>query len=292
MKAAGAPRALASKGGAARSAPVPTREGQGPAKVWQMPSVQDIAFTESPLSVQVTLDHGDEDYVGEGKPQKVCLGPYAKPEDWDRFRPVCPAILRATEQVLQSFDHKVEVTFGDVLDYAPGHLLGWHQDNMDLKRHVFTVVLTLVSCGEGRTEWRRIAPDGRELLEVVSSTRPGNGSLAIHGLCCNNALAHRAFWDEGRRIAVVLFCRSAELEAALQEEGTQSRLSMRHWWTKAKEAQAEAKAYEAPEAILPTIDWSTRQLVPFLRTFVPLPSVDHPAAQAWRQARTGAQGPF
>ncbi|OLP81601.1 hypothetical protein AK812_SmicGene37838 [Symbiodinium microadriaticum] len=33
-------------------------------------------------------------------------------------------------------------------------------------------------------------------------------------------------------VALVLFCRSAELELLLRENGAQSCLSMRHWWTK------------------------------------------------------------
>eukprot|EP00438_Fugacium_kawagutii_P002133 Skav218483 [mRNA] locus=scaffold538:1199204:1199770:+ [translate_table: standard] len=169
-----------------------------------------------------------------GKPDKVSLGPRSQQEDWERFRSTCPAIMEAVDQLLQSFaDQKVEVTFGDVLDYRAGHLLGWHQDNMDLKRHLFTVVLTLASDGDGRCEWRRIAPDGRALLpEVVKSAMPSFGNLAIHGLTCNNELAHRVFWDQGRRLAVVLFCRSAEVETALNQQGTKSCLSMRYWWTK------------------------------------------------------------
>ncbi|CAK9004451.1 unnamed protein product [Durusdinium trenchii] len=73
---------------------------------------------------------------------------------------------------------------------------------MDLTRHLFTVVLTLASEGSGRCEWRKIAEDGQELQEVVSSTMPALGNLAIHGLTCNNELAHRVFWDEGRRLAL------------------------------------------------------------------------------------------
>ncbi|CAE8638863.1 unnamed protein product [Polarella glacialis] len=103
---------------------------------------------------------------------------------------------------------------------------------MDLGRHTFTVVLTLSSEGDGRFEWRDIAPDGRSLGKVVASARPGPGDLAIHGLTCNNVLAHRAFWDDGRRVALVLFCRSPEMEAALSVKEVQSCISMRHWWTK------------------------------------------------------------
>ncbi|CAK9004447.1 unnamed protein product [Durusdinium trenchii] len=126
---------------------------------------------------------------------------------------------------------------------------------MDLTRHLFTVVLTLASEGSGRCEWgathfcwprlyvshsvssrwRKIAEDGQELQEVVSSTMPALGNLAIHGLTCNNELAHRVFWDEGRRLALVLFCRSPEIEALLKGKGAQSRLSMRYWWRKEHE---------------------------------------------------------
>ncbi|CAK9004453.1 unnamed protein product [Durusdinium trenchii] len=117
------------------------------------------------------------------------------------------------------------------------------------------VVLTLASEGSGRCEWgathfcwprlyvshsvssrwRKIAEDGQELQEVVSSTMPALGNLAIHGLTCNNELAHRVFWDEGRRLALVLFCRSPEIEALLKGKGAQSRLSMRYWWRKEHE---------------------------------------------------------
>ncbi|CAK9004410.1 unnamed protein product [Durusdinium trenchii] len=102
-----------------------------------------------------------------GKPTKVCLGPRGQREDWDRFKSVCPSIVEAVEQLLHSFsDQKVEVTFGDVLDYGPGHLLGWHQDSMDLTRHLFTVVLTLASEGSGRCEW-----GGGRLLKMARSFR-------------------------------------------------------------------------------------------------------------------------
>merc|ERR1711972_7329 len=101
---------------------------------------------------------------------------------------------------LRSFTgQEVEVSFGDVLDYRDGHMLGWHQDNMDLSRHTFTAVLTLFQEGAGRFEWREIAEDGCSLGAVSESVLPQPGDLAVHGLPCNNALAHRAFWDFGRR---------------------------------------------------------------------------------------------
>ena len=216
---------------------------------WHLPSVQEISFSTTPLAVHVELQKSAEVYLQEadamrfsfpelvwsrnGKPDNVSLGPRNQQEDWQRFRPICPAIMEAVDQLLRSFaDQRVEVTFGDVLDYGPGHLLGWRQDNMDLKRHLFTVVLTLASDGDGRCEWRRIAHDGKDLEELVASTVPSFGNLAIHGLTCNNELAHRVFWDQGRRVALVLFCRSAEAEAVLNKEGTKSCLSMRYWWTK------------------------------------------------------------
>ncbi|CAK9036369.1 Hypothetical protein (Fragment), partial [Durusdinium trenchii] len=219
---------------------------------WSLPSVDEIAFSNRPVVRQIALEKCEGDYIAEGetmresfpelvwsqsgKPTKVCLGPRGQREDWDRFKSVCPSIVEAVEQLLHSFsDQKVEVTFGDVLDYGPGHLLGWHQDSMDLTRHLFTVVLTLASEGSGRCEWRKIAEDGQELQEVVSSTMPALGNLAIHGLTCNNELAHRVFWDEGRRLALVLFCRSPEIEALLKGKGAQSRLSMRYWWRKEHE---------------------------------------------------------
>merc|ERR1712224_857580 len=113
--------------------------------------------------------------------------------------------------------------FGDVLDYRDGSLLGWHQDSMDLSRHTFTVVLTLYVEGEGRFEWRRI--EGASLGDPVSSVRPSPGDLVIHGLTCNNALAHRAFWDQGRRLTLVLFCRSQAMTTLLSDRGLKSEIS-------------------------------------------------------------------
>lgn len=211
--------------------------------------MDEISFSARPLVAQLELKESDQVYLLEadamrysfpelvwsrhGKPDKVSLGPRNQKSDWERFQSTCPAIIEAVEQILHSFvDQRVEVTFGDILDYRAGHLLGWHQDNMDLKRHLFTVVLTLASDGDGRCEWRRIAPDGQRLQEVVLSAMPAFGNIAVHGLTCNNELAHRVFWDTGRRLAVVLFCRSAEVDAALNKEGAKSRLSMRYWWSK------------------------------------------------------------
>eukprot|EP00931_Biecheleriopsis_adriatica_P077615 TRINITY_DN51135_c0_g1_i1.p1 TRINITY_DN51135_c0_g1~~TRINITY_DN51135_c0_g1_i1.p1 ORF type:complete len:283 (-),score=45.59 TRINITY_DN51135_c0_g1_i1:31-855(-) len=217
---------------------------------WQgLPTMDDIAFCPEPITAAVALGTSEEQYCREadallagfpevtwrreGKPDKVSLGPRSTPEDWAKYSATCPHILEAAEKLLRSFrGQHVEVTFGDVLDYRAGNLLGWHQDNMDLTRHTFTVVLTLSSNGDGRFEWRQIADDGRELGEVVSSATPSHGNLAIHGLTCNNKLAHRAYWEEGRRVALVLFCRSEEVERALTTQGVQSCITMRHWWSK------------------------------------------------------------
>ena len=120
-------------------------------KLWQLPSAEDIAFSPRPLAIQVELPQPNQIYIQEadamrfgypevtwiraGKPDKVCLGPRSRQSDWERFRSTCPAILEAAEQLIASFPgQSVEVTFGDVLDYQEGHLLGWHQDNMDLQR--------------------------------------------------------------------------------------------------------------------------------------------------------------
>ncbi|CAE7652192.1 unnamed protein product, partial [Symbiodinium necroappetens] len=165
-----------------RPRPQAVRPQEGPklAKVWQLPSAEDIAFSPRPLAIQVDLPQPDHVYIQEadalrynypevtwiraGKPDKVCLGSRSRQSDWERFRSTCPAILDAAEQLIASFPgQSVEVTFGDVLDYQEGHLLGWHQDNMDLQRHLFTVVLTLSSSGDGRCEWREIASDGGRL---------------------------------------------------------------------------------------------------------------------------------
>lgn len=164
----------------------------------------------------------------------MSLGPRRAPEDWSRYKDLCPRIMELAEACLRSFqEQRVEVSFGDVLDYRQGGMLGWHQDNMDLSRHTFTAVLTLATQGEGRFEWREIAADGRALGEVVASSQPCAGELAIHGLHCNNSLAHRAFWEEeGRRVALVLFCRSDEMEGMLSAKGVLSQITMRHWWTK------------------------------------------------------------
>jgi len=174
----------------------------------------------------------------EGRPNKVSLGSRASARDWDRYRATCPKTLETAELLLASLvDQAVEVTFGDVLDYQPGHALGWHQDSMDTSRHTFTAVLTLSAEGEGRFEWREIAADGQSLGETVASTQPEAGDLAIHGLACNNALAHRVTWAEGRRVTLVLFCRSQAMGAALEAAGLESRITMRHWW---RAALAEA----------------------------------------------------
>lgn len=169
----------------------------------------------------------------EGKPGKISLGPRSKPEDWAKFQSTCPKTLETAERLLLSLaDQAVHVSFGDILDYRGGNLLGWHQDNMDVTRHTFTVVLTLAAEGDGRFEWCEILDGGCRLGSVIASSRPAAGDLAIHGITCNNALAHRIFWDTGRRVTLVLFCRSLEMEGFLCVESLQSNLTMRHWWSK------------------------------------------------------------
>ena len=193
---------------------------------WQLPSAEDIAFSPQPLAIQVDLPHPDRVYVEEadamrysfpevtwsraGKPDKVCLGPRCKQNDWERFRSACPAILEAAEHLIASFSGQcVEVTFGDVLDYQRGHLLGWHQDNMDLQRHLFTAVLTLASSGDGRCEWRQISSDGSRLEDVVASSMPCFGNLAIHGLslgCSADFLSFFIQSDNPRRQSFEQVC--------------------------------------------------------------------------------------
>eukprot|EP00928_Gymnodinium_smaydae_P079197 TRINITY_DN6318_c0_g1_i2.p1 TRINITY_DN6318_c0_g1~~TRINITY_DN6318_c0_g1_i2.p1 ORF type:complete len:302 (+),score=50.86 TRINITY_DN6318_c0_g1_i2:65-970(+) len=236
----------------------PTAAG-GTRSCWPgLPSAEMVATARVALSTTVALPHTPAEYCEEadrlrsefpeivwqreGKPDKVSLGSRATPEDWAKYQKVCPKILEAAEKLLRSLtDQRAEVTFGDVLDYSPGQRLGWHQDNMDLTRHTFTAVLTLSTFGEGRFEWRTIeaAPDGGGspcLGEVTSSSCPGAGNLAIHGLTCNNSLAHRAVWTAGRRVALVLFCRSPEVAAILANRGEESRLTMRYWWSREVEA--------------------------------------------------------
>jgi len=169
----------------------------------------------------------------EGKPDKVSLGRRVRPEDWARYATFCPKIMETAMRVIQGMpDQDVEVSFGDVLDYRPGHLLGWHQDSMALTRHTFTAVLTLAAEGQGAFEWRKIADDGLSLDETVASAQPRPGDLVFHGLACNNALAHRAFWDSGRRVTLVLFCRSEKMEAVLNANGLDSNITMKNWWSK------------------------------------------------------------
>lgn len=181
----------------------------------------------------MSLERPDITWQRPGKPVKICLGRRTRPVDWVQFRDWCPKILSTAEALISLFvDQNVEVSFGDVLDYRGSQLLGWHQDSMDLSRHTFTIVLTLVAEGDGRFEWRRISDDATCLEDVTDSARPSAGDLTIHGLTCNNLLAHRAYWDEGRRVALVLFCRSDALEAFLRSEGIESCISMRHWWSK------------------------------------------------------------
>lgn len=234
-----------------RSASPPHRgSGSTARRRWGgLPLPELIASAAEVLASQVELPYLPEEYCDEvaalcehfpelvwqrdGKPDKISLGSRARSEDWGKFRCVCPKIVETAEMLLRSLDGQAaEVSFGDVLDYRGGHLLGWHQDNMDVTRHTFTAVLTLFDDGEGRFEWRDIAPDGRSLGHIVASTQPRPGSLAIHGLTCNNALAHRAYWDHGRRITLVLFCRSDALASLLAEKGLRSDITMKHWWTK------------------------------------------------------------
>lgn len=213
-----------------------------------LPGVEQIATEGTAVGCSVPLPFAPEDYAREadalrrewpkivwdraGKPDKIALGSRAKPEDWSRYRNACPGILDTAELLLGSLaGQTVEVTFGDVLDYREDELLGWHQDNMDLSRHTFTAVLTLLAEGDGCFEWREITDNGHRLGDVVASQSPRPGDLAIHGLSCNNALAHRALWAHGRRLALVMFCRSAAMEEVLRSAGLQSRITMRHWWT-------------------------------------------------------------
>lgn len=222
--------------------------------VWAgLPSAEFVALTPRVFDIAVPLPHDPAEYRLEadalrfefpqlawqrpGKPDKICLGSRAQPEEWGQFRDVCPRTLFVAELLLRSLRfHNIEVMFGDVLDYNKGmQILGWHQDNMDLKRHTFTAVLTLSAEGDGRFEWRGIASDGKSLGDTVTSTRPKPGDLTIHGLTCNNSLAHRAFWETGRRVALVLFCRSPEVEDILRQNGIDSCMTMRHWWCKSFE---------------------------------------------------------
>eukprot|EP00933_Yihiella_yeosuensis_P073514 TRINITY_DN8222_c2_g1_i1.p1 TRINITY_DN8222_c2_g1~~TRINITY_DN8222_c2_g1_i1.p1 ORF type:complete len:317 (-),score=56.35 TRINITY_DN8222_c2_g1_i1:335-1285(-) len=214
-----------------------------------LPSASEIAFSTEAIGVSLPLSVSPQDFCSEadalrlgwpestwqreGKPDKMCLGPRTCAEDWAKYRSACPRILEVAERLLHSLsDQQVEVSFGDVLDYRGQQLLGWHQDNMDLSRHTFTVVLTLAAEGHGCFEWREIAADSKSLAEITASATPSYGDLAIHGLTCNNGRAHRAFWDTGRRVALVLFCRSEEMEKILKESGVESCISMRHWWSK------------------------------------------------------------
>jgi len=218
------------------------------------PSVEQIALASCATGLSVPLPYTSEEYCNEvatlrcetpqivwdrqhnGKPDKVALGPHMGSSDWDKYRIVCPKIVDTAEAVLRSFqDQHVQVAFGDVLDYRGGSLLGWHQDSMDLSRHTFTIVLTLYTEGEGRFEWRRIGDSS--LGDVVSSAQPARGDLVIHGLLCNNLLAHRAFWDTGRRLTLVLFCRSDSMTECLREHGMLSQITMRNWWSKDMETQ-------------------------------------------------------
>lgn len=212
-----------------------------------LPSARVLATAQGALCTTVDLPYAAVEYTAEaermrlersditwhrpGKPDKICLGRRVHAADWLQFREWCPKILDTAETLIASMPGQdVEVSFGDVLVYEGDQLLGWHQDSMDLSRHTFTMVLTLAAEGDGRFEWRRIAEDCRSLEEVTESTRPGQGDLAVHGLNCNNFLAHRAYWDEGHRVALVLFCRSSTMEDLLRSEGIQSHISMRHWW--------------------------------------------------------------
>lgn len=259
----GTARARAS--GSRQRAPLAAARGVGSlaspaAALWcGLPCVETIATSTVALGVTLALPHSPRAYCMEadalrsarpdivwhrdGKPDKLCLGSRSRPEDWDKFRGHAPRILEAAEVLLRSFPGQsgVEVLFGDVLDYncaleaAQPQLLGWHQDNMDITRHTFTVVLTLAAEGDGRNEWREIAPGSVALGGIVASMQPGAGDLGVHGLACNNALAHRAFWDTGRRVALVMFCRSAEMEAQLRTRSLESQITMRHWWSKAFE---------------------------------------------------------
>jgi len=239
-----------------KSAQVVTPLGTSPGGIdrrrpcWQgLPEAELIAHSREALCSTIDLPYTPAEYLFEaeamqmehseatwhrgGKPCKICLGPRTQPGDWAKYRKTCPKTLETAEKLLASFrDQDVEVSFGDILDYREGHLLGWHQDNMDLNRHTFTVVLTLASEGDGRFEWREIAADSHSLGPVTASSRPGAGDLAIHGLTCNNSLAHRVFWDVGRRATLVLFCRSNDMQKLLAEAGLESMISMRHWWSK------------------------------------------------------------
>lgn len=214
-----------------------------------LPSVQDIALAKHVLNISLPLPYSSEEYCQEaeamrmewpelvwqrsGKPDKASLGPRTRAEDWVKYENACPKTVATVTQLLMALsDQDVQVAFGDILDYQPGHLLGWHQDSMDLTRHTFTMVLTLAADGDGRFEWREINSDGQSLGETVSSVCPRPGDLAIHGLACNNALAHRVFWDVGRRVTLVLFCRSEPMQAVLSAHELTSNITMRHWWCK------------------------------------------------------------
>lgn len=240
---------------AAEGAPVARQEP----RLWPgLPSVERIATAVGPLDIHVDLACSPEEYLREaeamlyahpelvwqratqGKPDKMSLGAYGrgKPDNWAQYREVCPRTVDTALKLLRSLPGQdAEVGFGDVLNYGPGCLLGWHQDNMDLSRHTFTAVLTLYAEGDGRFEWRHIAEDGSGLEDVAASVRPGPGDLAIHGLSCNNALAHRMFWSSGRRVALVLFCRSEAMEQLLRVRGLASHVTMSKWWSKAMAAE-------------------------------------------------------
>lgn len=241
-----ASRSVVSQSGAGRAA---QRPSQVPSPQWPgLPSVEQIALNDGPVGCSVSLPYSSAQYLSElealryevpelvwdrlaqGKPDKVGLGPWTCKGEWARYKTVCPKIVETALMVLRSLAKQdVNVAYGDVLDYRDSSLLGWHQDSMDLDRHTFTIVLTLHVEGEGRFEWRQITEDG--LGDIVSSSRPVPGDLMIHGLQCNNLLAHRAFWRQGRRVTLVLFCRSEEMTSFLQTKGMESKLTMSRWWS-------------------------------------------------------------
>eukprot|EP00397_Hematodinium_sp_SG-2012_P056180 GEMP01069102.1.p1 GENE.GEMP01069102.1~~GEMP01069102.1.p1 ORF type:complete len:141 (+),score=27.24 GEMP01069102.1:295-717(+) len=124
----------------------------------------------------------------------------------------------------------------DLLDYGPKTLLGWHQDSFSIDRHTFTVVTTIVFRGRGGVDYAPIErKDGvAPVLGSIAMCFPGVvGSVQVHGVAVNNAMAHRGRQVSGRRVCFVLFCRSEAVAALLKPTCAPFIVDMRLWWVPA-----------------------------------------------------------
>eukprot|EP00397_Hematodinium_sp_SG-2012_P059583 GEMP01076568.1.p1 GENE.GEMP01076568.1~~GEMP01076568.1.p1 ORF type:complete len:211 (+),score=45.30 GEMP01076568.1:70-702(+) len=180
-------------------------------------TAHDIWHAETPLQftlavppVELEVDHlcvqrSELLFERDGQPKRLSLGNLQS--TLSLLPPSLAALVKGTMRLLPK---DTTVRHIDLLDYGPKTLLGWHQDSFSIDRHTFTVVTTIVFRGRGGVDYAPIErKDGvAPVLGSIAMCFPGVvGSVQVHGVAVNNAMAHRGRQVSGRRVCFVLFCR-------------------------------------------------------------------------------------